>query len=486
MSNPQSHRTIYYKLRSGALISFTARYSDLIIQLVVTAILSRLLSPADFGIVAVVTVIVAFFQIFSEAGLGPAIVQEANLTEDDIATIFNLTALLGILLGSLFFFSGSIIAVFYSNAVYERIARFLAFTLFFSTLSIVPQALLRKKQRFAIHGTLTIAASAISGAFSVFVAFRGASYFALVYRSILSSALLFLFCGIATKLPIKPVFKTATIKRVASFSTYQFLFNFINYFSRNLDKLLVGRFLGAAPLGYYEKSYRLMMLPLQSFTFALSPILHPILAEIREDLPSMFQAYLRLARLLALVGFPLSVYLAFCSKELILIIFGPQWLSSVPVFQILAFSVGFQMVLSSTGSIFQAAGRTDLLFMSGFLSAIIMVGGTLLGIVTHSLVILAWALVAAFGFNFFQGHYLLLCRALKSDSTIFYKEMLAPLVAVAINGIVLLPTSLLLTNLGTSIALSFLIKTTLSFVCFSGFCFFSGDYRLLEKLIRKT
>ena len=394
-------QNISSKLRSGAIISFAARYADLFIQLGITALLSRLLSPSEFGVIAVVMVLVVFFAIFSEAGLGVAVVQEGNLSRDDISTLFNLSLLLGASLGLLFFFSGGVIASFYSNPVYKGIARWLSMTLFFSTLNIVPQALLRKRQRFALHGVLQITASALSGILAVIFALKGKSYYSLVYKSVFSSVLFFFLCAFAAKLPVSRVFLTGTVKRVASFSLFQFLFNFINYFSRNLDKLLVGRYLGMAPLGYYEKSYRLMMLPLQSFTFALSPILHPILAEYRDTPDAIYHAYLRISRLMAFVGFPLSVFLAYSSREIILIIFGQQWLESVPVFQILSFSVGIQMVLSLSGSIFQSAGRTDLLFVSGFLSAILMVSGTMLGIVYHSLNILAWGLVAAFSINFF-------------------------------------------------------------------------------------
>src|SRR5699024_4389501 len=102
-----------------------------------------------------------------------------------------------------------------------------------------------------------------------------------------------------------------SIRKIFKFSAYQFIFNIINYFSRNLDKLLIGKYMGMSPLGYYEKSYRLMMLPLQNITHVITPVMHPIFSDYQHDLNHLAGAYEKIIRLLAFIGLPLSVFLWF-------------------------------------------------------------------------------------------------------------------------------------------------------------------------------
>jgi len=233
-------------------------------------------------------------------------------------------------------------------------------------------------------------------------------------------------------MPFHFQFDLSVYRAIFGYAVFQLLFEFINYFSRNLDKLLIGRFLGMASLGYYEKSYRLMMLPLQTLTRTISPVLHPILAQIHDDRQRIFMEFSQVARLLALIGFPLSAFLVFAAPELVRIIFGPQWGESVPAFSILAYSLGLQMVLSASWSVFQASGRTDLLFISGSLSAVLMVGATIVGLTIGSIGAVATALVFACLINFFQGLAILVCGALKQSFQHFLKQLLLPAVAGAV------------------------------------------------------
>lgn len=120
-----------------------------------------------------------------------------------------------------------------------------------------------------------------------------------------------------------------------------------------------------------------MMLPLQNIAYVISPVMHPIFSEMQHDLKQLGASYLKVVRLLAFIGLPLSAVLFFTAQELVLIIFGDQWEPSVPVFRILALSVGIQIVMSTSGSIFQAANATRMLFICGLFSATLNVAGHL-------------------------------------------------------------------------------------------------------------
>ena len=118
-----------------------------------------------------------------------------------------------------------------------------------------------------------------------------------------------------------------------------------------------------------------MIMPVQNLTFVITPVLHPVLSQFQNDKEIIYDAYYKIVKLLAMIGFPLSIFLYFNASEIINIMYGPQWDQSIPVFKLLALAVGIQIVIMTGGSICQATNRTDLLFYSGVLSTILLVAG---------------------------------------------------------------------------------------------------------------
>lgn len=415
-------------ISTGILYTAITKYSGVVISIVIGAVLARLLSPAEFGVVALVTVFISFFNILSDVGIGPAIVQNKELTEKDVQSIFLFSISLGVVLSLLFFLSSTIIAYFYNNTELIPLTRLLSLTVLFSAFKIVPNALLLKKLKFKKVGLATIFVQLFSGIFAVILAYKGFSYYALVYKSIFDGFFTFLIFYWLSPIKLKFDLQKSSINKIMRFSTFQFFFNFINYFSRNLDNLLIGKFISPTALGFYDKSYQLMMMPVQNLTHVITPVLHPVLSEFQNDKVLIYNAYRKVLILLASIGFPLSMFLHFSGSDIIQILYGPQWNQSILAFKILAFSIGIQMVLSSTGAIFQALNRTDLLFYSGLISAFVMVGGISCGIfIGGSIESIAYFLLLAFVINFFQAFYVLIKLALKIEYKSFLSIFVYPL-----------------------------------------------------------
>ena len=397
----------------GVFYTGIAKYSNIVVSIIIGAILARLLSPEEFGVVAIVTVFVTFFQLLSDFGIGPAIVQNQNLNKNDVKSLFTVMILVGFTMSLLFFLSADIIAEFYDNIELIKITQLLSISVFFYSVQVVPLALIQKELKFRELGVISFSVQTFTGIIAVFLAFKDFSYYSLIIKSIIESSVLFLIYLSITKPGFTIRISITSIKKVFRFSIYQFLFNFINYFSRNSDNILIGKYLSSSSLGYYDKSYRLMLLPVQNLTHVITPVLMPVLSKYGDDKERVLISYLKVVRILALIGFPLSIFLFFNANEVILILYGDQWKESVIVFRYLALSIGIQMVLSSTGAIFQSLNRTDLLFFSGVLSSIMMVSGILYGIlVTNSLSGVAVGLLVAFIINFFQGFYFLIKKLL--------------------------------------------------------------------------
>ncbi|MBK5719452.1 lipopolysaccharide biosynthesis protein [Dysgonomonas sp. Marseille-P4677] len=466
------------QLIGGVFYTAISKYAGIIVSLVISAILARLISPEDFGVVAIATVLITFFSIFSDLGIGPAIVQNQNLKREDYSNIFSFTVYIGLTISLLFFCCSWLLGAYYKEEILIYICQILSINIFFASINIVPNALLLKEKKFKFIAYRTLIFQLVGGLISVFAAFMGAGIYALLINPILTSIGIF-FVNFYVK-PQSLVLKIncSSLKLISTFSVYQFLFNFINYFSRNLDKLVIGRYIGMSPLGYYDKSYRLMMLPLQNITHVITPVMHPVFAGFQNDLKQLSSHYLKIVRFLSFISFPLSILLFFTSKELILLVFGDQWIGSIPVFKILSLSVGIQIILSTSGSIFQAANTTKALFVSGLFSAIVNVLGLIIAILAfRSINAVAWALVITFTFNFFQCYWMMYCQVFKERFVIFFKHLVSPLIVTIIMAIVLYIVSDLTEDL--YLILSLIIKSVIFVVILASYIQLRKEYDLL-------
>ena len=468
------------QLISGVFYTAIAKYSGIIISLIVTAILARLITPDEFGVVAIATVIISFFGLFSDIGISAAIVQHKDLTTAELSDIFSFTFWVGVILSFAFFGSSWLIANYYDSPILRIICQLLAINLFFASANIVPNAIFYKNKEFKFIAMRSFAIQISCGALAVTAALLGAGLYALLITPILSSIFIFAISYIKHPQALRATWGLMSVKKIFSYSIFQFMFNLINYFSRNLDKLLIGKHMGMDLLGYYEKSYRLMMLPLQNITQVITPVMHPIFSDYQNNLQQLSTSYEKIIKLLAFIGFPLSVFLYFASKESMLILFGDQWLLSIPVFRILTLSIGIQIIMSSSGSIFQASYDTKSLFTCGLFSSITNVSGILLGIFHWgTLEAVAWCIVTTFAINFIQCFMQMYFITFKRNIIYFIKQLVSPLILSAILVAVLFPITHLVQEY--NIYFTFALKFATSFIIFGFYIQLSHQYDLVGK-----
>ncbi|HWV30086.1 MAG TPA: lipopolysaccharide biosynthesis protein, partial [Dyadobacter sp.] len=399
-----------------------SKYSNILIGLVINSILARFLSPNEYGVVGVVTVFIAFFNILGDIGVGSAIVQNRNLTQKDISDIFKINILLSACLGLAFYLLSYGIAWFYESNVYIRIGQLLSISLFFSSLSGVPKSLLMREKSFKLLGGIEVMASIITGILVLFLAVKGYSYYSIIWRSILSNLIICVMCFYFSKLRLLEGFGFAGFRKIARYSGFQFAFNFINYFSRNLDNILVGKFMGNQNLGIYSQSYQLMMYPVANLTHVITPVLHPVLARYVDQPKTIFEEYLKVVNILAMLGIPISIFVFFASTEIVYFALSSKWMEVAPVLQIFGASIWLQMINSSGGAIFQSMGRTDKLFKMGILGTFTTISAMLLGILYFkSLTVTALCISLAIASNFIIVYYVLISGILGSSFTRFLK-----------------------------------------------------------------
>ncbi|MDJ1122167.1 lipopolysaccharide biosynthesis protein [Olsenella sp. YH-ols2217] len=419
--------------KGAAIIQFVSKYATVAIQLVITAILSRLISPEAFGEVAIVTVFTSFFAVFSDMGIGAAIVQFRDLTVKDYEKVFTFSLLLALALGVLFCGISPLIAFFYDDDGLVPLLLASAPSLVFNTLNMVPNGLMLRDKRFREIGFRLVVCTVVSGAVASAAALLGLGAYALVFQTVLSALLTFVWNLWLSPLRRLDIHFMGPLREIFSYSSFQFGFTTVNYFSRNLDNLLIGKFFGDAQLGYYSKSYSLTTYPMSMFSSLISGIVQPYMAEHQDEPSYIFAFWRKLTKLISLIGAPIAACLVVCASEIIAIMYGPQWAASVPLFQALSFSVYTQMLGNSTGGFYQSIGRTDLMFRVGLINTGITLAGLAVGIVSGSLQTIADCIAVAFVLHVFVS-FGVLVKAGFHESAACFKQFVPDVLTAVVAG----------------------------------------------------
>ena len=394
-------------LKKAAIINMIGKYSNVLIQLIINAILARLLSPEDFGVVALITVFTNFFLVLSDMGISTGIIQRKDLTNMDNNSIFSFTVILGIILAVLFAILGFFISNFYNNDIMITLCILLTVSVFFNTINMVPNAILLKNMDFVSIAIRTLLVNIIVGIITIILAIIGFKYYSLIINSILVSILTFILT--IRKAPVKFCkIDKSSLKKISSISSFQFYFSFVNYFSRNLDNLTIGKFLGSSPLAYYDKAYKLMMYPNTMLTGVISTALHPILSNYVEQPKIIYKKYLDVLKFTLLLGVPIATICFFSADEIISIVYGNRWLQASNILKILSFSLLVQLCLSSTGAIFQSLGKTKDMFYIGLTNTFILCSFILVFLILKkSLLFVALGVMIGYNLNFFITYLIL-------------------------------------------------------------------------------
>jgi PST family polysaccharide transporter len=414
-------------IKKATLINAVSKYSTVILNIIFTAILSRILTPADYGVVAIVTVFTTFFSMLANLGFGTAVIQDKTLTDTEINHIFSFTLYIALGLVIIFCLFGFLVAWFYQNNVYIPICIILSVSLFFNTINMMPNAVLLKEKRFLLIGIRLVVVNIITYVITIILALYGFKYYALVIQSVLSALCIFIWNLKNTRLHVVFKIDFNSIKKIREYSGYQFGFNVINYFCRNLDKLIIGKVMGDVPLAQYDKAYRMMLYPYQSLTHVITPALHPILSDYQDDQEFIYQKYMRIVKFLSLLGVFITAVCFWCGEEIIILVFGDQWHDAVAVFKALSLSIGVQMINGLSGTIFQSLGDTRRMFQSAIINTAISVIAVAIGVFSGSLKIVAICLSINFMINFFITSYLLLKFVFIKSVLMFLKQFIPEL-----------------------------------------------------------
>ncbi|MBE0596617.1 MAG: MOP flippase family protein, partial [Desulfuromonadales bacterium] len=365
---------------SGLKWSSFSQFGRQGMQLVTTIILARLLDPADFGLMGMATVVTGFILLFRDMGTASAVIQRRQSSPALLSGLFWFNVAFGLLAAALLYLLAPLLASFYHEARVTPLLRLLALSFVISGLGTLHQALLERGLEFARLARIEVAATLAGAAVGIGAALSGQGVWSLVYQTLtltaVTTALLWFFSGWRPGLALG----LHEVRQVMSYSLNLTGFNVFNYFARNADYLLIGRYLGATELGYYTLAYRLMLYPLQNISAVVARVMFPVYVRMQDDNARFSRTYLRVAAAVALVTFPLMLGLLALAEPFVLAVFGPSWQPVVLLLQILAPLGIAQAIVPLVGSIYQAKGRTDWMFRWGVVASALFVISFLIGI----------------------------------------------------------------------------------------------------------
>lgn len=353
--------SLLHDIAKGAVWTTGAQWVVQFTQFLVSIVLARLLLPSDYGLVGLAIVYMGFITIFSSLGMGPALIQRKNIDDDYISTAFWATATVSLLLFAASIVGAPYIAGFFREPRLIDIIRVAAIALLLTPLNSVLASLLTRHMQFRSLAIVEVTSAVLSQGAALIGAVSGLGVWALVVAQLIAPLarlpLLFRFNRWLPSFRFDP----GRFADLVSFSSPIVGFNIINYFSRNSDKIIIGKLLGPAQLGFYDISYQLMLKPLHHVSNTISTPLFPALSSIQDDKSEVGHLYRRVVTYIALITFPMMLGLAAVADDFVHAVLGAKWAPAIPVLQILCLVGAMQSVGTTVGDIYLSQGRSDLM-----------------------------------------------------------------------------------------------------------------------------
>jgi O-antigen/teichoic acid export membrane protein len=370
------------------------------IQVLQIYLLSRMLTEEDFGLYALLMVVIQIVRQFSDMGIGAAIVQREDPTHQELSSLYWLNVFFGGLLCAVISASAKGLAWFFEDTRLSSMFMLASVTVFVAGFGQQYQYLLQKELRFRSLAVVDLSGSALGAIFAVFSASHGAGAFAFVYGMLLSQGLrtgMLLIYGLRIHCPLIR-FKREELRGYLRFGMFLSGQNIVNLLSSRMDSLIIGKILGPAPLGLYFFAQQFTSQIYLRITPILSRVAFPVFSKVQGDPIRMQQGYLKMVQILALVIFPILAGLAVLANEFLAVFFDPKWQSAAILIQILAIVALLKSVISPVGVLLMARGRTDIGFYMNVYILVqvtgLMILGANFGVVGVALGVLASTLIA--------------------------------------------------------------------------------------------
>jgi len=450
-----------------------SQFGKILIQLVSLTVLTRLIPPSDFGLMAMATVVTNFILIIRDLGTAAALIQRKNLTQEIVNSVFWLNVLMGSVLCIFIIASASTVSHLFNEPELTSVLIVVSVSIPIASAGAAHQALLERESKFKTIAFIELSASLFGLICALLMAYFGYGVYGLLFQviisSLISTTLFFYLSGWKPQL----VFKLLELKRILGFSGNLTAFNVLNYFSRNADVMIIGKNYDSGIVGAYSLAYRLMLFPLQTLTYIASRSLYPVLSKQQDDVLVIQKIYCKTIFIIISLTAPMMAGMTLLREPFIAVIFNSNW-HYVAVLLLWLAPTGFiQSVLSCSGSVLMARDKTRTLMYLGMFGTFIQVTAFILGAMHDIETFVMYYFIA----NVINSIPVLFCtlESLKLKFSYFVKgffpvafaTIVMSLAIIKINNFTLITDTNALTKLSCSIAIGIITYTSFYYISIS-------------------
>lgn len=345
---------------SGMLWSFCERFGFLSIQFITNIVLSRMLSPDDFGLIGMMMIFIALSNIFVDGGFGSALIQKKDPSHADYSTVFFINIILSSICYIILFSCSGIIAGFFSQFLLTDLLKILGLILIIDSFSIVQNNLLIKNLRFKTIAKVKISSAIVSSITAVIAAYCGLGVWSLVILSITNSVVKSILLWFNGHWFPSFIFSGESFRRLFGFGSKLLAASLLSELYRNFQQLVIGRYFSAKDLGFFTQAKQLEQIPVNTLMAVVNQVTYPVFSEMQNAKDRLVLGVRKSLKSLVFINFPLMVCLAIIAKPLILLLYTEKWLPSVSYFQLLCVGFGLLLIVHNTNlNILKAIGKSD-------------------------------------------------------------------------------------------------------------------------------
>jgi len=451
------------KVRKSLMWTFGDQIVTQVVFVLFGIFLARILSPAVFGVVGMVTMFTNFAALFIDMGFGVALIQKKEADDEHFSSVFWLNLGIGCFLYVLFFFMAPLFSIFFHQPQLTILVRVICLSFIISSLTSVQSNLLVRELKFKQKVLFNWISVLLGYSVAFILAIRGYGVWAVVWMTIVTASSNSLLYWISSAWRPSFLFNTSKIKELSKFGFNVLGDTSVNYWSRNFDNFIIGRVLGSTELGLYTRAYSLMLLPLRNISSVITKVMFPAFSKKQDDVASIKRHYLQIIKYISLVTFPAMISLSLVSKEFVLLFFGKNWAGMIPVLAILSLVGAVQSIFSLNGMIYNSLGKAHIAFKVSLLVNVVLIIAFTIG-VNFGIVGMAWSYLIASILLFFPIYNTAIKQLNTSLLEVFItlKGSIAATVSMAIVVIVL--NNLLNTSLLIGIVLKIFVGTLIYFI----------------------
>ncbi len=364
----------------GILWSGSGRVARQLIQLPTFIVLARLLVPDDFGVVGMAMVVIAMGQLFADFGIGSAIVQSRDTDPTSVDSAFWANVAIAGLVAAGLSVSAGWIALFYGDPRVAPVLISLSISLVIAAMVNVPRALLHKAMDFSSDARAQVLGTLAGSIVAVAAAVAGIGVWSLVLQSIVGNLGILLITTWKAAWRPRLVVSWSSLRPLLDFSMGLLGSSLLGLATRNADNVLIGKFLGSGPLGFYSMAYRIMLFPLNQVSDVIVKVLFPTLSTLQREPARYRRAYLLAISSIATMTFPMMLGLHVVLDDFVVVVVGEEWLPMLTILKVFCVLGMIQSIGTTAGAIYTSTGRTRLLFVLNLWFAPAIVGSFVIGL----------------------------------------------------------------------------------------------------------